>query len=96
MRLPIALSVLICCAACRDSPVQAVQRAAEARAAAEARQLPELPVECRRERTGGLTAGQRLDMATMYLAGDRAPLNAQILGCAGWYDQLRDGLSGPL
>ena len=94
MRPLIALSVLIFCAACADNPGSAVQRAAEARVAAQARTLPALPERCRIQRTGGIAAGDRLDLAALRLAADRAALNAQMRGCAAWYDTLRQSLSG--
>ena len=55
----------------------------------QARRMPELPGECRREHFSGTTANDTYK--TSAKKGDNAlyEANRQIRGCAGWYDATR-------
>lgn len=58
-----------------------------------ARDLPELPTQCREIMTSGVRDGDRLDVAL--LKTDAALVRQQQLAraCSQWYDDLRGGLN---
>ncbi|WP_152912457.1 hypothetical protein [Candidatus Rhodobacter oscarellae] len=62
----------------------------EARAAAI---WPEYPDDCRRTSRGGITEGDRLDVAVLKLDEALSRQNARTRRCADWYDQQRTDAS---
>ena len=86
MRLPIALSALIFCASCTDTPMERLREAEQRRVMAEARELPELPEWCRREHETPVAIGDPLDVALARVAADRRAYRDQVRACVGWYE----------
>ncbi|MER8786295.1 hypothetical protein NKH71_00255 [Mesorhizobium sp. M0983] len=55
----------------------------------EARRMPDYPPECRRHHRSGIKLGDKLGVANKKADIALGNANAQIDGCAGWYDERR-------
>lgn len=87
IRLPIAVSMLICCAACEADPLERLAAAEVRRAPPSV--LPEWPLDCGAPRLSPVGEGERLDLVVLRLARERAQLARRLGDCAAWYEALR-------
>ena len=97
LRTALVLSTLtICATSCADLHRQLHHAGAEQGRAEAGVALPDLPPDCRmKEPHAALQVGEEARVAIRMerKATDRA--NARVGRCAGFYDDLRAGLSGP-
>lgn len=59
----------------------------------DARQLPDLPSDCRLRARAGVQSGDRLDVAVLKLDAALARQIARADRCDDWFDGLRSGLA---
>lgn len=84
------LLIPIFCAACAQTESARVQAAGEAVGEARAAAVwPVYPDDCRRTSRGGISEGDRLDVAVLKMDEALARQNARTRRCADWYDQQR-------
>lgn len=57
------------------------------------RTLPTYPDQCRRTHRSGVAEGDRLDAALVKTDRALSRANGQIRECAGWYDEMREGIA---
>lgn len=61
---------------------------------AEAREIADLPEDCRRRERSGVSEGERLDAALLRTDAALGRANARIARCADWHEHYRAGRSG--
>ena len=72
-----------------------LQAAAEAQGRIEAaRELPDLPEDCRKRERSGVRAGEPLDTALIRVDQALGRANARVRRCADWHDQVKAGIEG--
>lgn len=57
------------------------------------RSIPDYPDECRRTYRSGVAVDDRLDAALVKADRALSRANGQIRECAGWYDEMREGIA---
>ncbi|WP_202306361.1 hypothetical protein [Mesorhizobium sp. L-8-10] len=95
------MSIALCLSGCASNRAllgNAMAGKAGATIAAEAieegREVPDIPADCRRTEAGGVSLGDRLDVALVKTDRALGRANARVLRCAAWHDDYRKGRKG--
>lgn len=90
--MTIALLTALFLSACATDKERARNAGAELGQIAGQTAWPDLPEDCRRQERSGVRKGEPLDTALIRTDRALGRANARVLRCAGWNDQIRNGI----